>query len=255
MNGATPHPPGGSVRNGGHAVLARDLTRKFGDFTAVDRLSLAVEPGEIFGFLGANGAGKTTAIRMFCGLLAPSGGEAWVDGISVRAQPEEVKRRIGYMSQRFSLYDDLRVEENLEFYGGIYGMPHGEIRRRIEDVLERLELSAVRQRTTAELPLGYKQRLALGSAVLHQPGIVFLDEPTGGVDPVARRRFWNLIYELADGGTTVFVTTHYMDEAEYCGRVSIMREGRIIALGAPRELKASSGVATMQDVFVDLVAS
>jgi len=238
----------------GHiAVRADNLTRRFGNFTAVDAISLEVTRGEIFGFLGANGAGKTTAIRMFCGLLAPSDGEAWVDGIPLSSEPEAVKHRIGYMSQRFSLYDDLRVEENLEFYGGVYGMDPGRIRRRTGELLERLGLSGRRRDFTRSVPLGFKQRLALGSAVLHEPRIVFLDEPTGGVDPVARRAFWDLIYELADGGTTVFVTTHYMDEAEYCARVSIMAAGRIIAMGSPAELKEQTGKRTMQDVFLEVV--
>jgi ABC-2 type transport system ATP-binding protein len=237
------------------AVRAESLTRRFGDFVAVDNISLEVARGEIFGFLGANGAGKTTAIRMFCGLLAPSEGEAWVDGIPLSSDPEAVKRRIGYMSQRFSLYDDLRVEENLTFYGGVYGLDADRIRRRSDELLERLGLQDRRRTFTKSVPLGFKQRLALGSAVLHEPPIVFLDEPTGGVDPVARRAFWDLIYELADGGTTVFVTTHYMDEAEYCARVSIMAAGRIIAIGSPAELKEQTGKKTMQDVFLDLVES
>jgi ABC-2 type transport system ATP-binding protein len=235
------------------AVRAERLSRRFGDFVAVDAISLEVERGEIFGFLGANGAGKTTAIRMFCGLLEPSEGEAWVDGIPLSSDPEVVKRRIGYMSQRFSLYDDLRVEENLAFYGGVYGMDADRIRRRSDELLQRLGLGDERRRFTATVPLGFKQRLALGSAVLHEPPIVFLDEPTAGVDPVARRAFWDLIYELADGGTTVFVTTHYMDEAEYCGRVSIMAAGRIIAVGSPAQLKERTGKRSMQDVFLEVV--
>jgi len=235
------------------SVRADGLTRRFGDFVAVDAISLEVKRGEIFGFLGANGAGKTTAIRMFCSLLAPSEGEAWVDGIPLSSNPEAVKSRIGYMSQRFSLYDDLRVEENLNFYGGVYGMSAERIRERSNAVLTRLGLEDQRDRFTASIPLGFKQRLALGSAVLHEPPIIFLDEPTGGVDPVARRAFWDLIYDLADGGTTVFVTTHYMDEAEYCGRVSIMAAGKIIAVGTPEELKQQTGRRTMQDVFLELV--
>lgn len=238
-----------------HAVLAKGLTRRFGSFTAVDAIDLDVRPGEIFGFLGANGAGKTTAIRMLSGLLMPSDGEAWVAGRSVRHESEAIKRRIGYMSQRFSLYDDLRVEENLEFYGGIYGMDRRRWRRRADELLERLGLGDFRRQMTASVPLGFKQRLALGAAVLHEPDIVFLDEPTGGVDPVARRAFWDLIYELAEGGTTVFVTTHYMDEAEYCGRVSIMVEGRIVALDTPEALKERTGTSSMQEVFVELVES
>jgi len=236
------------------AVRAESLTRKFGDFTAVDALSLEVASGEIFGFLGANGAGKTTAIRMFCGLLLPTEGEAWIDGLPLSTESERIKRRIGYMSQRFSLYDDLTVEENLAFYGGIYGLSPGEIRDRGHELLTRLGLTEQRRRRTGSVPLGFKQRLALGSAVLHGPRIAFLDEPTGGVDPVARRAFWDLIYELADGGTTIFVTTHYMDEAEYCGRVSIMAEGKILMIGTPHELKERTGGETMQDVFLAAVA-
>ncbi len=236
-----------------NAVLAKDLTKRFGDFVAVDGINLAVGRGEIFGFLGANGAGKTTAIRMFCGILEPSGGEAWVDGIPVLTGAERIKRRIGYMSQRFSLYDDLTVEENLTFYGGIYGLTRGEITERGGALLERLGLREFRHRLTESVPLGFKQRLALGCSVIHEPAILFLDEPTGGVDPVARRTFWDLIYETADRGTTVFVTTHYMDEAEYCGRVSIMVNGRIIALASPEELKKRTGTDTMDAVYLALV--
>jgi ABC-2 type transport system ATP-binding protein len=236
-----------------YAVSARDLTRRFGSFTAVDSLSLNVSQGEIFGFLGANGAGKTTAIRMFCGLLAPTSGEAWVDGVSVGESPERVKRRIGYMSQRFSLYDDLTVEENLTFYGGVYGMRRDVLERGSGEIVERLGLAEYRGRLTGSVPAGFKQRLALACAVLHEPRIVFLDEPTAGVDPVARRGFWDVIYDLADSGTTVFVTTHYMDEAEYCGRVSIMIEGVVAAIGSPGELKARYGAADMQEVFLKAV--
>ncbi|MFO7653838.1 MAG: ABC transporter ATP-binding protein [Candidatus Krumholzibacteriia bacterium] len=235
------------------AVAARDLTRRFGDFTAVDAISLEVARGEIFGFLGANGAGKTTAIRMMSGLLAPTEGEAWVDGVAVSRHPEQVKRRIGYMSQRFSLYDDLRVEENLEFYGGIYGLSGAQLQRRRDALLPRLGLAGHLRRMTGDLPLGFKQRLALGCALLHEPPVVFLDEPTGGVDPLARRDFWELIYHVAGQGTTVFVTTHYMDEAEYCHRISIMVDGRIVALGTPAELKQRTGGRDMQQVFLEVV--
>lgn len=237
----------------GFTVYARSLTRRFGSFTAVDGIDLEVKTGDIFGFLGANGAGKTTAIRMLCGLLAPSGGEAWVAGLSIRSQSEQIKRRIGYMSQKFSLYDDLTVRENLQFYGGVYGLSASESEARREKLMERLDLGGFTDALPASLPLGYKQRLALGCSVLHNPDILFLDEPTGGVDPVARRTFWNLIYELSEEGSTVFVTTHYMDEAEYCNHLSIMDAGRIVALGSPAELKAEHGAASMQDVFIKVV--
>jgi len=235
------------------AVRAVGLTRRFGSFTAVDSIDLEVERGEIFGFLGANGAGKTTAIRMFCGLLKPTGGEGWVDGLPISTMSEAIKRRIGYMSQRFSLYDDLTVGENLNFFGGVYGLSSLEIRSRGGEQIERLGLIDVRKSMTRDLPLGFKQRLALGCAMLHRPRLLFLDEPTGGVDPLARRNFWDLIYETAHSGATVFVTTHYMDEAEYCGRVSIMKDGRIIALGAPAELKRTHSDSSMQELFLKLV--
>ena len=235
------------------AVRARGLTRRFGDFTAVDALDLEVRPGEIFGFLGANGAGKTTAIRMLCGLLTPTSGEAEVAGVPVGRHARELKRRIGYMSQRFSLYDDLTVDENLEFFGGIHGLRGDALRGRRAELLPQLGLASSGRRLAASLPLGYKQRLALGCALLHRPPVVFLDEPTGGVDPVARRQFWDLIYEQAAAGVTVFVTTHYMDEAEYCGRVSIMVQGRLVALDTPGGLKAATGGRDMQDVFLRLV--
>lgn len=236
-----------------YAVLTRGLTRRFGSFTAVDGIDLAVKPGEIFGFLGANGAGKTTAIRMLCGLLLPSAGAAWVDGLPLAESADAIKRRIGYMSQKFSLYADLTISENLEFFGGVYGLSAAENRERGRDVMQRLELYDLRDRLPSALPLGFKQRLALGCSVLHRPRILFLDEPTGGVDPVARRTFWDLIYELADEGATVFVTTHYMDEAEYCGRVSIMDQGKIVALDTPAALKAEHAAASMQDVFLNVV--
>lgn len=239
--------------SGDAAVLAKGLTRRFGTFTAVDGLDLEVRPGEIFGFLGANGAGKTTAIRMLTGLLPPTAGEAWVAGIPVHEDPARVKRRIGYMSQRFSLYDDLTVGENLAFFGGVYGLDRAAVRRRGGELLAQVGLAGHEKRMTGDLPLGWKQRLALASANLHEPEVLFLDEPTGGVDPVARRAFWELIYGLGAAGTTVFVTTHYMDEAEYCGRVSIMIDGRIEALDTPRGLKERYGADTMQDVFLAAV--
>jgi len=234
------------------AVYARGMTRKFGDFTAVDRIDLEVYQGEIFGFLGANGAGKTTAIRMFTGLLAPTSGEARVDGVPI-TNAEGVKSRVGYMSQKFSLYNDLTVLENITFFGGVYGLTDDRLAERSATLLKRVGLQDLRKKMTRDLPLGFKQRLALSCAVVHSPRVVFLDEPTGGVDPVARRQFWDLIYELADQGQTIFVTTHYMDEAEYCGRVSIMNAGRIIALGTPAELKAQTKAENMQDVFLRMV--
>jgi ABC-2 type transport system ATP-binding protein len=237
------------------AVFTIGLTRRFGDFVAVDQIDLAVSRGEIFGFLGANGAGKTTTIRMLCGLLTPSAGEAWVDGLQLSAQAAAIKRRIGYMSQKFSLYADLTIRENLEFYGGVYGLGGADIARKSQELISRLGLESYKNRLPAALPLGFKQRLALGCSVLHGPRILFLDEPTGGVDPVARRTFWDLIYELADGGATVFVTTHYMDEAEYCGRVSIMDKGRIVALGSPADLKSHYHASTMQNVFLSAVVT
>lgn len=236
------------------AVSANQLTKHFGSFTAVDRINLNVRNGEIFGFLGANGAGKTTAIRMFCGLLKPTSGEAWVDGLSVNTDSERVKQRIGYMSQRFSLYEDLTVMENLTFFGGVYGLKRHQTDERAEPLLERLELKAWRRRLTRDLPLGFKQRLALGCATLHNPRILFLDEPTGGVDPAARREFWDLIYSLAEAGSTVFVTTHYMDEAEYCHRISIMKDGAIVALDSPSALKSKFNRNSLQEVFFKAVA-
>ena len=234
------------------AVEAVELTRTFGDFTAVDAISLRVAPGEVFGFLGANGAGKTTAIRMLTGLLEPSGGSARVAGHDVASDPEAVKRSIGYMSQRFSLYEDLTVQENIRLYGGIYGLSNGEIRDRSRELLTRLDLVTHRDDLVASLPLGWRQKLAFSVALVHRPRVVFLDEPTGGVDPVTRRQFWEMIYETAATGTTVFVTTHYMDEAEYCDRLSIMVDGRVAALGTPDEIKARFGVSTMEDAFVRL---
>ncbi len=237
------------------AVVARGLTRRFGSFTAVDYIDLDVGRGEIFGFLGANGAGKTTAIRMLCGLLKPSDGQAWVDGVAVHEKPEAIKRHIGYMSQKFSLYNDLTVWENLEFYGGVYRLSTDEINERGRHLLERVGLTDRRNKLTGALPLGFKQRLALGVAALHRPRILFLDEPTGGVDPLARRDFWDLIYEMAGDGATIFVTTHYMDEAEYCGRVSIMVKGRIEALDSPAALKQDWQADSMQDVFLKVVTA
>ena len=233
-------------------IQADRLTKRFGTFTAVDHITFGVGRGEIFGFLGANGAGKTTAMRMLCGLSRPTEGRASVAGFDVAAHPEQVKRRIGYMSQRFSLYDDLKVWENLRLFGGVYGMGGGEARRKADEMLARLGFAAERDSYVRSLPLGWKQKLAFSVAVLHEPSVVFLDEPTGGVDPATRRRFWELIYDAADRGITVFVTTHYMDEAEYCDRVSIMVDGRIEALDSPARLKARYGASTMDGVFQQL---
>jgi ABC-2 type transport system ATP-binding protein len=235
-----------------YMIEAKALSKKFGDFTAVDQISFEVPAGEIFGFLGANGAGKTTAMRMLCGLSIPSSGEGRVAGFDVYTQSEEIKRSIGYMSQKFSLYEDLTVSENIRFYGGIYGMSLAAIRDKMRKVLQQLHLEPEAHTLVRSLPLGWKQKLAFSVALFHEPRIVFLDEPTGGVDPVTRREFWEMIYEAAHAGTTVFVTTHYMDEAEYCHRVSIMVDGRIEALDRPAALKARYGAASMEEVFLQL---
>ncbi len=236
-----------------HSVSVRELTRRFGDFVAVDRVSFDVYRGEIFGFLGANGAGKTTTIRMLIGLLRPTSGEGTVGEWDINKEHEEIKKNIGYMSQKFSLYDDLDVGENLEFFGGVYGLGRVEVEARVEELDDALSLKPLLKRRTASLPLGFKQRLALACAILHKPPILFLDEPTGGVDPVARRYFWDLIYSLAFGGTTIFVTTHYMDEAEYCHRLSIMYAGRILEIGSPAELKEKHAMTSVEEVFIHLV--
>lgn len=236
----------------GKVITAEKLTKRFGDFIAVDHISFEVNKGEIFGFLGANGAGKTTAMRMFCGLLLPSSGEATVAGLDVYKENEKIKRNIGYMSQKFSLYEDLTVKENMRFYGGIYGKRNDFIKKKTEIILQQLELEKEGDVLVKALPLGWKQKLAFSVAVFHEPEIVFLDEPTGGVDPVTRREFWNLIYQAADKGTTVFVTTHYMDEAEYCSRVSIMVDGRIEALDTPAQLKQTYNASSMDEVFLQL---
>lgn len=235
------------------AVSIRNLSKRFGSFVAVDRLNLEVRPGEIFGFLGPNGAGKSTTIRILCGLLAPSEGSAQVAGYDVASQPEKVRASIGYMSQRFSLYDDLRVSENLDFFAGIYGVAESEKAERKRRALELAMLAGREDSMTRDLPGGLKQRLALGCAILHQPPILFLDEPTSGVDPMARRSFWDLIYELSAAGQTVFVTTHYMDEAEYCHRVCLLYGGRNIALGSPAELKRDFGLPSMEQVFISSI--
>jgi len=233
-------------------IIVKDLVKKFGSFVANDHLTFEVRKGEIFGFLGANGAGKTTAIKILCGLWYPTSGELNIAGYNIYTQREKVKQNIGYMSQKFSLYDDLTVFENIRFYGGIYGLRKKEISERSKSLMERLDLSAARDKLIRDIPLGWKQKLAFSVAMLHNPKIVFLDEPTGGVDPITRRQFWNLIYEAAHGGTTVFVTTHYMDESEYCDRVSIMVDGRIAALDTPEKLKFQFNASTMDDVFIQL---
>jgi ABC-2 type transport system ATP-binding protein len=234
------------------AIEAVDLTRRFGAFTAVDRITFDVREGEVFGFLGANGAGKTTAIRMLTGLLAPSSGKATVAGHDVAREAERVKCDIGYMSQRFSLYEDLTVRENITLYGGIYGLSDRDIRHRTGRMLARLGLEHAADHFVRAIPLGWRQKLAFSVALLHQPRVVFLDEPTSGVDPITRRQFWELIYEAAAAGTTVLVTTHYMDEAEYCDRISIMVAGRIGAMGTPAALKQTFAAQSIDDLFVQL---
>lgn len=234
------------------AIVVKSLSKHFGNFKAVDNISFTVKRGEIFGFLGANGAGKTTAIRMLCGLLSPSSGKANVAGFDIYKQRESVKLHIGYMSQRFSLYNDLTVWENIELYGGIYRLSRKDIKARGFQALEELKLIDVRKKLVKSLPLGWKQKLSFSVAMLHQPSIVFLDEPTGGVDPVTRRQFWEMIYAASNRGVTVFITTHYMDEAEYCDRVSIMVSGRIEALDTPSSLRKLYAASNMNDVFLQL---
>lgn len=233
-------------------IIAENLTKRFGSFVATDHISFSVSRGEIFGFLGANGAGKTTAMRMLCGLSRPSEGRAVVAGFDVASQAEQVKRHIGYMSQKFSLYDDLTVAENMRLFGGIYGMGRRQIAERTDDMLNELGFSNERNALVKSLPLGWKQKLAFALAIFHEPEIVFLDEPAGGVDPVTRRRFWEQIYQAADRDITVFVTTHYMDEAEYCDRVSIMVDGKIEALDTPSALKQNFSAGSLYDVFFSL---
>lgn len=233
-------------------ISTQQLTKRFGDFTAVDVISFQVTKGEIFGFLGANGAGKTTAMRMLCGLSKPTSGKAVIAGYDIYRQTEQIKKSIGYMSQKFSLYEDLTVRENIRFYAGIYGRSNAFIREKTAALLHQLHLENESDKLVAALPLGWKQKLAFSVAVFHEPQIVFLDEPTGGVDPVTRREFWNLIYEASERGITIFVTTHYMDEAEYCNRVSIMVDGKIEALDTPSRLKSAYNAATMDEVFLQL---
>ncbi len=233
-------------------IYANNLTKKFGDFIANDNLCFKVYKGEIFGFLGANGAGKTTAIKILCGLSEPTSGEITVAGYDVYTETEKIKNNIGYMSQKFSLYDDLTVKENIEFYAGIYGMRLKTIKEKTDILLNKLNIADLKNRLIGSLPLGWKQKLAFSIAIFHNPDIVFLDEPTGGVDPITRRQFWDLIYEASANGITVFVTTHYMDEAEYCDRVSIMVDGRIDALDTPENLKKIYNSNNMDEVFVKL---
>lgn len=236
----------------GIAISTRDLTRQFGTFTAVDHITFDVAAGEVFGFLGANGAGKTTAIKMLIGLLPPTGGEGHVAGFDIRTERPAIRRNIGYMSQRFSLYGDLTVRENIDLYGGIYGLSDAQIAERADALLESLGLAGSAGQLVGRLPLGWKQKLAFSVALIHEPKIVFLDEPTGGVDPITRRQFWERIYAAGARGTTVFVTTHYMDEAEYCDRISIMVDGKIAAIGTPGEVKKRFSARTVNDVFVQL---
>ena len=238
-----------AVKQADLAIVAKDLTRRFGNFTAVDHITFDVKAGEVFGFLGANGAGKTTAIKMLTGLLAPTAGDAKVAGLDLKTETEQIRQRIGYMSQRFSLYEDLTVLENIALYGGIYGLTDKQIAERSSAMLDMLGL---KNELVGQLPLGWKQKLAFSVALLHEPAIVFLDEPTGGVDPITRRQFWEMIYAAAARGTTVFVTTHYMDEAEYCDRISIMVDGRIATLGSPVELKKKWGAPSIDELFVRL---
>jgi ABC-2 type transport system ATP-binding protein len=235
------------------AVSVKNLEKKFGSFTAVDKISFEVKKGEIFGFLGPNGAGKTTTIRMLCGILSPTSGEGHVGGLDIMTDQERIKESIGYMSQKFSLYDDLTVEENINFYSGIYRIPAGEKKERKEWILKMADIEEHRNSLTKTLSVGWKQRLALGCAIIHEPKIIFLDEPTSGVDPAARKNFWHLIREMAKQGVTVFVTTHYMDEAGNCDRLSLIYRGSIIAMGTPQELKVSTTQASLEDVFVSLI--
>lgn len=233
-----------------NAIILKDLTKKFGEFIAVNKISLAVKKGEIFGFLGANGSGKTTTIRMLCGLSKPTSGEGIVAGYNLLKDSEEIKQRIGYMSQKFSLYEGLSVEENIKYFAAIYGVPKNEVQDRMNYLLSSQNLFHERKTIVSSLPIGWKQKIAFISATIHHPKILFLDEPTGGVDPLTRRQFWRLIYQAADEGCTTFVTTHYMDEAEYCNRVAILSRGTMIALDSPIELMNHYGVSSMDDVFI-----
>ena len=242
-------------KNTKHIIQVKNLTKKFGAFTAVNNITFDVKKGEIFGFLGANGAGKTTAMKMLIGISKPSKGEAHVAGFDVHKNPDAIKKNIGYMSQKFALYDDLTVKENSTFFGGIYGLSRKQIKAKTKQLIEELGLEDIADELVGSLPLGWKQKLAFSVALLHNPKIVFLDEPTGGVDPITRRKFWEMIYKTAHNGTTVFVTTHYMDEAEYCDRVSIMVNGKIEVLDSPKKLKDQFKAANMNDVFLKLARS
>ncbi|MGN7821445.1 ABC transporter ATP-binding protein [Chitinophaga varians] len=233
-------------------IVCEELTKQFGDFVAVNHISFDVRKGEIFGFLGANGAGKTTAMRILCGLSYPTSGKAMVAGFDVYKQQESIKKNIGYMSQKFSLYENLTVVENIEFFGGVYGVSPAEIRRRSDQLVNKLGLAQEAKKLVRSLPLGWKQKLAFSVAIFHNPQIVFLDEPTGGVDPITRRQFWDMIYEAAASGITVFVTTHYMDEAEYCNRITVMVDGKVEALDTPGNLKSRFQAASMDEVFYQL---
>src|ERR1017187_4522550 len=233
-------------------IKTKDLTKRFGDFVAVDKISFEVKKGEIFGFLGANGAGKTTAMRMLCGLSRPSSGEATVAGIDVYHNPEDIKKNIGYMSQKFSLYEDLTVLENIKFYAGIYGLSDKDIKEKSNELVEKLGLQEQANKLVQSLPLGWRQKLSFSVAIVHQPKVVFLDEPTGGVDPSMRKQFWDMIYDASEKGITIFVTTHYLDEAEYCDRICIMVDGRIDALDTPALLKKNFGVNNITEVFYQL---
>lgn len=236
-----------------YSVEVKNLTKKFGNFTAVNNISFKVKEGEIFGFLGANGAGKTTAIKMLCGLLLPTNGTASISGFDLKTQAKLIKQSIGYMSQRFSLYDDLTIFENMQLFGTIYGIPKKELKQKIMQSLDELGMKDKANIQVQSIPLGWKQKLAFATAILHKPKVVFLDEPTSGVDPIVRREFWNLIYKTAAEGVTIFVTTHYMDEAEYCEKISIMSDGELKLIGTPSELKAQMKVNTIDDVFVKFV--
>ena len=235
-----------------NVIIVEKLTKMFGDFTAVNAITFKVKKGEIFGFLGANGAGKTTAMKMLIGISNPTSGEANVAGFDVYTDPEDIKKNIGYMSQKFALYDDLTVKENITFFGGIYGLSRTKIKEKRKKLINDLGLQEVSNQLVGSLPLGWKQKISFSVSLLHEPKIVFLDEPTGGVDPITRRQFWEMIYQTANNGTTIFVTTHYMDEAEYCDRVSIMVDGKIEALDTPKNLKKQFNVESMNDVFLKL---